>query len=528
MEELMITPLLLEAKEQNLTYNMLIKFIAVKIALIIVLALYSLALLFIFLYSITQAHLVVRYLKNRKKTPLGALSLNEKFLPYVTVQLPVYNEMYVVERLIDAVCSLDYPLDKLEIQVLDDSTDATTEIIANRVQFWKVTGVDIVQVTRQDRKGYKAGALEVGLETAKGEFIAIFDADFIPFKDFLNKTIPHFFQKNVGMVQTRWGHLNKHYSLLTRLQAFGLDAHFSVEQVGRNSGNCFINFNGTAGVWRKTCIIDSGNWQPDTLTEDLDLSYRAQLKNWKFVYLEDVESPAELPPIMSALKTQQYRWTKGGAEVARKQLGNVLRSDKSFKIKWHGVFHLLNSGVFVSVIACAILSVPLLFIKHYFPEFKQLFFIASFFLLSFFILAILYWVSTNHKSENKLKSALYFMRTFPIFLSVMMGLSLHNAIAVLEGYFGRKTPFVRTPKFNITDNKDLWESNPYISSQINVLTVTEGILSLYFLFAVMAAFQIGDYALLPFHLMLTFGFATVCYYSVFQSKMIKKIHTVNL
>ena len=330
------------------------------------------------------------------------------------------------------------------------------------------------------------------------------------------------------MVQTRWGHINKHYSLLTRLQAFGLDAHFSVEQVGRNSGNCFINFNGTAGVWRKSCIIDAGNWQPDTLTEDLDLSYRAQLKDWKFVYLEDVESPAELPPVMSALKTQQYRWTKGGAEVARKHLGNVLQSNKPFNIKWHGVFHLLNSGVFVSVIACAILSVPLLFIKHYFPEFKQLFFFASFFLLSFFILAILYWVSTNQKSENKLKSALYFIRTFPLFLSVMMGLSLHNAIAVLEGYFGKKTPFVRTPKFNIINNKDVWESNKYITSQINVLTVTEGILSLYFLFAVTVAFQIGDYALLPFHLMLTFGFATVCYYSVFQSKLIKKLQIINL
>jgi cellulose synthase/poly-beta-1,6-N-acetylglucosamine synthase-like glycosyltransferase len=225
--------------------------------LIIVLVVYMLALLFILTYSITQAHLVVRYLKARKKAQPRQLPFNEDFLPHVTVQLPVYNEMYVVERLIDAVCSFDYPLHKLEVQVLDDSTDLTIEIIAKRVQLWKEKGVDIVQVRRTNRKGYKAGALEAGLETAKGDLLAIFDADFVPLKNFLKKTIPIFWEANVGLVQTRWGHVNKDYSLLTKLQAFGLDAHFSVEQVGRNSGNCFINFNGTAGVWRKSCIIGS-------------------------------------------------------------------------------------------------------------------------------------------------------------------------------------------------------------------------------------------------------------------------------
>lgn len=494
----------------------------IKGALIIIIIVYSLALLFIFLYSLAQAHLVYRYLKNRKIK--NANTLEQKFysLPYVTVQLPVYNEMYVVERLIDAVCSFNYPIEKLEIQVLDDSTDESIDIIKKRVKQWKEKGIDIVQVRRTDRKGYKAGALEEGLETAKGEFIAIFDADFVPNPDFLQKTVSHFSDKNVGMVQTRWEHINKDYSLLTKLQAFGLDAHFSIEQVGRNSGNCFINFNGTAGIWRKSCIIDAGNWQPDTLTEDLDLSYRAQLKDWKFVYLEDVGSPAELPPVMSALKTQQYRWTKGGAEVAVKHLGNLLRSDKSLLVKGHGLFHLLNSGVFVSIITCAILSVPLLFIKQHFPEFKQLFLFASLFLLSFLILAVLYWISNSKSEENKSKSTFYFIRTFPVFLSVMMGLSLHNAIAVLEGYSGRKTPFIRTPKFNITNNSDSWKNNKYITRQINLLTITEGLLSFYFLFAVVKAFHIGDYGLLPFHIMLTFGFATVCYHSVFQSKMITK------
>lgn len=501
---------------------MLIKIIAIKIALIIVLALYTLALLFIFLYSIAQAHLVVRYLRDRKKIKNNPLQLKGKFFPHVTVQLPVYNELYVVERLIDSVASFDYPSDKLEIQVLDDSTDESVDIIAKRVKLWKDKGIDIVQVRRPNRIGFKAGALEEGLVTAKGEFIAIFDADFIPTEDFLQKTIPHFSNENIGMVQTRWEHINKDYSLLTKLQAFGLDAHFSIEQVGRNSGDCFINFNGTAGVWRKSCIIDAGNWQSDTLTEDLDLSYRAQIKNWKFVYLENVGSPAELPPVMSALKSQQYRWTKGGAEVAKKQLGNVLRSDKSLLIKLHGLFHLLNSAVFVSIITCAILSVPLLFMKQYFPEFKQLFLFASLFLLSFFILAVLYWISNNNRKGSNTKSTIYFIRTFPLFLSIMMGLSLHNAIAVLEGYFGKKTPFIRTPKFNIINNTDAWQSNKYITNQINALTVTEGLLSLYFLFGVVEAFFIGDYGLLPFHIMLTFGFATVCYYSVFQSKMIIK------
>ncbi len=505
---------------------MLTKIIAVKIALIIVLVLYTLALLFIFLYSIAQAHLVFRYLRDRKKIKNSPIEPKENVYPHVTVQLPVYNELYVVERLIDSVASFDYPSDKLEIQVLDDSTDESVDIIAKRVKLWQDKGIDIVQVRRPIRTGFKAGALVDGLITSKGEFIAIFDADFVPTKDFLQKTVPHFSDKNVGMVQTRWEHINKNYSLLTKLQAFGLDAHFSIEQVGRNSGNCFINFNGTAGIWRKSCIIDAGNWQPDTLTEDLDLSYRAQLKDWKFVYLEDVESPAELPPVMSALKSQQYRWTKGGAEVAVKQLRNVLRSNKPFLVKWHGLFHLLNSGVFVSIITCAILSVPLLFIKQYFPEFKQLFLFASLFLLSFFILAVLYWVSNSKQEKSKLKSTLYFIRTFPLFLSVMMGLSLHNAIAVLEGYFGKKTPFIRTPKFNIINNSDAWQSNKYITNQINALTLTEGLLSLYFLFAVVEAFYIGDYGLMPFHIMLTFGFATVCYYSVFQSVAVKRKYKI--
>lgn len=495
---------------------------------------YMIALIFIFLYSMAQADLLYRYVKtkNNKKgivlpssLSIGAVNFqwtferdgaNEGGAPIVTVQLPVYNELYVVERLIDAVAKFDYPKDKLEIQILDDSTDETTKIIQRKVKEWKEKGIDIVHLRREKREGFKAGALKYGLEKANGEFIAIFDADFIPFPDFIRKTIPYFNEEGIGMVQTRWEHINRNYSMLTYLQAFGLDAHFSVEQVGRNAGGSFINFNGTGGVWRKKCIMDAGNWESDTLTEDLDLSYRAQLKGWKFKYLEGVGSPAELPPIMSALKSQQYRWTKGGAETAKKHLVKVLLSDFPFSVKWHAFFHLLNSGVFISIIICAITSIPLLFLKPKFPQFKELFWFASLFLISFVIIATLYYVSSSSKFSNKFSGLIHFLSTFPLFLSVSMGLSLHNAIAVIEGYIGKKTPFIRTPKFNIQKSDDSWKGNKYLSKKINLLTIAEGLLALYFSYGIYQAFKINDYGLLPFHLMLSFGFGTVFYYSVFQ------------
>ncbi len=492
----------------------------IKIAVVLVLTLYTLSMLVIFLYSIAQAQLVYWYLKAKKANVPPLARLSEKSLPIVTVQLPVFNELYVVERLIDATVQLDYPQAKLEIQVLDDSTDETSEIIARKVAEWQLKGTDIKQVRRSNREGFKAGALKEGLATAKGVFIAIFDSDFLPAKDFLQKTIPHFHDKKTGMVQTRWAHLNQNYSLLTKAQAFMLDAHFSIEQTGRNQANYFINFNGTGGVWRKSCILDAGNWQHDTLTEDIDLSYRAQLKDWKFVYLENVDSPAELPPVMSAFKTQQYRWTKGGAETARKHFREILNSKKSFHVKWHGLVHLFNSAAFISIITSAILSVPMLVLKPHFPQYRDFFSIASLFLMSFGVLGILYWYSSLSRHKSKLKAMLYFFRTFPLFLSVMMGLSLHNTIAVVEGFLGKKTPFVRTPKFNIVHNKDSWHKNRYIAPlQVNWLNAFEGLLSLYFLTAVIMAFRQGDYSFLPFHLMLAFGFGIVCYYSVFQSQM---------
>lgn len=485
------------------------------ILMIAVLALYGIAVIFLFLYSVSQAFLVVKYLISKKKQQknLPAIAIEE--LPMVTIQLPVYNEKYVVERLIDAAVKMEYPSHKKQIQVLDDSTDETTELISKKIDSYRKLGIDILQIRRTVREGYKAGALKESLATATGEFIAIFDADFIPPTNFLIKALPHFNNVKIGMVQTRWEHINRDYSLLTDLQAFGLDAHFRVEQVGRNAGNCFMNFNGTGGVWRKECIVDSGNWEADTLTEDLDLSYRAQLKGWKFNYLEDVASPAELPPVMSALKSQQYRWTKGGAETARKHLKNVLKSDFPVLVKWQAVAHLLNSAVFISIILCALLSVPLLFIKQAWPQLGFFYKSGYLFIISFIIISATYLVTCIFNSEKKWKGILYFIRTFPLFLAMSMGLSLHHAIAVIEGYFGKKTPFIRTPKFNIENGSHSFKENKYAGSSITFIILLEGFIAIYFITAVYFGFHFHDYGMIAFHSMLTVGFSMVFYYSIF-------------
>ncbi len=476
---------------------------------LVVIILYCIALLLIFIFSLGQLHLTWHYLKDKKEVQSKVKPLTD--YPIVTVQLPVFNEKYVVERLIDAVCQFDYPKDKLEIQVLDDSTDETIEIIQKKVEEWSATGIDIKQVRRPDRKGFKAGALQYGMDISKGEFIAIFDADFLPQKDFLKNTLPSF-TKETGVVQTRWGHINKDYSILTELQAFGLDAHFSIEQVGRSHAGSFINFNGTGGVWRKACIYDAGGWSADTLTEDLDLSYRAQLKGWKFTYIENCVAPAELPVIMSAVKSQQYRWNKGAAETARKNLGKVLRSKLKMSNKFHAVFHLFNSSVFVCLLVASLLSIPMLFIKDANPELKILFDIGSIFLLGFFSIAFFYWIAAK---QSKMKNAgRHFLRVFPIFITVSMGLSLHNAFAVLEGLLGFKSDFIRTPKFNITKKSDTWKENTYIKPRINLLTLLEGLLSLYFIGGVVAGIYLHDWGLIIFHVMLALGFASVFYLSV--------------
>lgn len=487
----------------------------------LIIVVYTIALLLILLYALAQLNLLINYMASKKRKDSSELFdfSNPDEIPFVTIQLPVYNEMYVMERLLENIALIDYPKDKLEIQVLDDSTDETVATTAEHVRKLKATGLDIQHIRRTDRSGFKAGALKEGLKIAKGEFIAIFDADFLPQPNWLKLTIPYFKDKQIGVVQTRWGHINRNYSVLTKIQAFALDAHFTLEQVGRNSKGHFINFNGTAGVWRKACIIDAGNWEGDTLTEDLDLSYRAQLKNWKFKYLEDVETPAELPVVISAARSQQFRWNKGGAENFRKMMWRVLTAKNiSFKTKIHGILHLLNSTMFLNVFLVAVLSIPMLYIKNEYAHLRFYFYFMSFFVMSTVIFFVCYWLMYKQIYGNGFKNFFSYVVLFFTFFSIAMGFSLHNSIAVIEGHLGKRSEFVRTPKFNISTLKDSWKGNKYIRKKISLNVIFEGILMLYFGFGLYSAFivgdQGGDFGLFPFHLMLFSGFGYVFFKSL--------------
>lgn len=487
----------------------------------IIIIVYSTALIMIFMYALAQLNLLFNYLSAQKKqdqAPKFDLS-NPDEIPFVTIQLPVYNELYVMERLLENISKMEYPKNKLEIQVLDDSTDESFQVTANHIKVLQQSGLDIKHVLRDGRKNFKAGALKEGLKVAKGEYIAIFDADFMPKKDWLKRTIPYFKDPEVGVVQTRWSHINRNYSLLTKVQAFALDAHFSLEQVGRNTKGHFINFNGTAGVWRKKCIIDAGNWEGDTLTEDLDLSYRAQLKNWKFKYLEDVETPAELPVVISAARTQQFRWNKGGAENFRKMMWKILKNENiSAKTKVHGLLHLLNSTMFLNVLIVAVLSIPMLYIKNEYAHLKMYFYVMSFFVISTLIFFVCYWYMFKKTYGNSIKGFIQYIVMFITFFSIAMGFSLHNSIAVLEGHFGKRSEFIRTPKFNINSLKDSWKGNKYLKKNISLNVVFEGLLMLYFAFGMYSAFVVGDqggdFGLFPFHLMLFLGFGYVFFKSL--------------
>lgn len=478
-----------------------------------ILFIYFVCLLFIFVFSLAQLHLALVYLRSlQKKKAMHTPVLQLDTAPVVTVQLPVYNERYVAERLLNAVARLQYFSGKLQVQVLDDSSDETVQIIAQKVKELRKKGLDITHVRRTSRTGFKAGALQYGLGQARGEFIAIFDADFLPEKDFLLKTLPHFSNERYGVVQARWGHINQWFSLLTRLQAFGLDAHFTIEQTGRNRANSFINFNGTAGVWRKSCIEDAGGWHYDTLTEDLDLSYRAQLKGWQFIYLEDVVAPAELPVLMPAIKSQQYRWNKGAAESARKHLFSVLKAPVKLVNKIHAVFHLLNSSVFLFLLLGAVFSVPALFIKKQLPQTAIFIDAGSVFVIGFLGTGFFYWIAARQTVPEK--TWRYFLLHYPAFLVISMGLSLHNGLAVLEGWLGFKTPFVRTPKFNIQGLKGSWKGNVYINQKITWVNIAEALLAIYFTGGLVAGFMLKDGGLLLFHAMLATGFASIFVLSV--------------
>ena len=483
----------------------------------VIIGIYSLALILIFLYSLSQLNLLVNYLGQRRKqqdAPKFNL-MDPREIPYVTIQLPIYNEQYVVERLLENIAKLEYPKSKLEIQVLDDSTDDSVIQTAAKIAELRDTGLDIQHIRRENREGFKAGALKEGLQIAKGEFIAIFDADFLPDADWLKKTVPYFKDDEIGVVQTRWGHINRDYSTLTRIQAFALDAHFTLEQVGRNAKGHFINFNGTAGIWRKECILDAGNWEGDTLTEDLDLSYRAQLKNWKFKYLEDVETPAELPVAISASRAQQFRWNKGGAENFRKTVLSVIKARNiPLKTKFHGVMHLLNSSMFLCVFLVAILSIPMLYIKNSYGHLGWIFEVTSFFIVSTIILFICYWFTYKSIQGSGLDHFVDYIKLFFTFFSVALGFSLHNTVAVLEGHMGKRSEFVRTPKFNIQNLRDSWKGNKDLVKKLAPNTVLEFALMVYFLFGMYSAIPLNDFGLFPFHFMLFLGFGFVFFKSV--------------
>jgi cellulose synthase/poly-beta-1,6-N-acetylglucosamine synthase-like glycosyltransferase len=470
----------------------------------IVLAVYYVAAALVLLYSVLQFTLAIHYLRSRNRRPQAPPEPEP--WPHVTVQLPVYNELYVIGRLLDAIATIDYPKDRLQIQLIDDSTDESADVGAAKIEMLRRKGFEAVHIRRPARVGYKAGALQHALQTASGEFIAIFDADFIPQADFLKRTIPWFANTNVGVVQTRWSHLNRNYSLLTRLQALALDLHFSVEQRGRNSAGYFINFNGTAGVWRKTAIEDAGGWRDATLTEDLDLSYRAQLKGWKFQYLEELESPAELPMEINSLKSQQYRWNKGGAETARLMLPSIWRTQVPFMTKMHAAAHLLNSSVYLFVLLSCVLSVPFLFAQNALPSVD----LSAGYLLLLAFGFISFAFVTSIRTAGRAKT---YALEFPLFLSLSMGLSLHNAIAVFGGLIGRKSAFVRTPKFNLTATRS-WRLNKYLSRQVRPLAWLEGFMALYLAGGVVAGIQMGSLGLVPYHVMAASGFGVIFYYSL--------------
>jgi cellulose synthase/poly-beta-1,6-N-acetylglucosamine synthase-like glycosyltransferase len=468
--------------------------------------LYFLGMGFIFLYSLAQGQLLVHFFKFRK---------TEKQVPYlipnpwpkVTVQLPIYNELYVVERLIDAVAQLNYPSDLLQIQILDDSTDQTSELIQAKLLAYP--SVNFQYIHRTNRQGFKAGALREALPSAEGEFVAIFDADFVPDPDFLIKALPYFSSPQVGMVQSRWTHLNQNYSILTQLQAFALDAHFLIEQSGRNQQGAFINFNGTAGIWRKSCILDAGNWEEDTLTEDLDLSYRAQRKGWKFVYRPEIESPAELPPILSAIKSQQFRWTKGGAECAVKHAGKVLKENHPMGIKLHAFAHLFNSTIFIAILMTSFCSIGLWWGVQLKLIPLELFWASAISMIGFVLVAGVYLVSYLTAQQYSWKSIVGAVWKLPLFFSVSMGLALHNSQAVLEGLTGKKSPFIRTPKFNLEAGSVSLQANAYRLRALPMSTWLEGGMGLLFGGMVVLGIVKGNFLFLHFHVLLALGYSLV-------------------
>ncbi len=466
------------------------------------------------IYSLVEFMLLLNFLFRKNVHP----KKEWEELPHVTIQLPMYNESYVVERLIDHIVTLNYPKDKLEIQVLDDSTDDTVDKAKAKVDHYQQQGIDIQYIQREDRVGFKAGALDYGLKTAKGEFVAIFDADFLPDVDFLMDAMPYFSHEKVGVVQSRWTYLNDNYSFLTRLQTVILNTHFSVEQGGRNASGAYINFNGTAGIWRKSCIADAGGWQADTLTEDLDLSFRAQIKGWKFAYVREIESPSELPVTLPAYRAQQFRWSKGAAECVRKNVSALIKDKRpSAWAKMVGSFHLLNSSVYLIVVLFILMSFPVSLAVNELPKDSWIFYLFPVFLSTNILLLLVFAGGNISSAKNKLLGVISFPFIFISFLIVNMGMSVYMALGVMEGYLGKKSEFVRTPKFNITAQKTKRERKKYNRIQITPLLLIESVFLAYGVFQVVYHLETTNIPMILFSAAFTIGFAYNVFATVYYS-----------
>jgi cellulose synthase/poly-beta-1,6-N-acetylglucosamine synthase-like glycosyltransferase len=486
----------------------------------ILLFFYLFALFSLFVYGINCYFLMIYYRINLPKARQRDQDLKKRFLktlpqhgwPRVTIQLPIYNELYVAERLTKSACQIDYPRELLEIQVLDDSTDDTAEIVAEVVGKHRKQGSDIVHLHRDVRTGFKAGALKEGLKSAKGDFIAIFDADFVPSLNFLRETIPYFVDPELGMVQTRWGHLNCDYSMLTRAQSMGIDGHFAVEQAARAWGGLFMNFNGTAGIWRKQTILDAGGWQADTLTEDLDLSYRAQLEGWKLDFAPGVVCPAELPVTINAFKTQQHRWAKGSIQTAKKNLGKLFKAKLPLLVKIQSFLHLTHYMVHPLMIVVVLASIPMLFTKWFFlsPSYPLSFFIL--FCLATFGPSSMYIFSQRILYPDWKKRFKY----LPFLMCLGTGISVNNTKAIFEALFGLQSDFIRTPKYGIERKEDTWYGKLY-TIPFSFISLVELFLGLYSLACLLLFLLFSKYFISPFLLIYSAGFLYVFSLSVMRA-----------
>jgi len=481
-------------------------------------ALYLVILVALAVYGFHRSSLVFLYYRHRDKQPVENGRFSE--LPAVTVQLPLFNEMYVVERLLDSVAAIHYPRDRFQIQVLDDSTDETRDICRHKIEqlVRRHPDLDIEYVHRKVRTGFKAGALENGLRSAKGELVLIFDADFVPNPDILERTVHHFLDPKVAVVQCRWEHINRDFSALTEAQALMLNGHFVMEHAGRNRSGRFFNFNGTAGVWRRAAIVDAGGWQHDTLTEDMDLSYRAQLRGWRFVYLPEIAAPAELPVEMSAFKAQQFRWAKGSIQVARKLLPRILTSDVTFAQKAEAFFHLTNNFAYPLLLLLSLLLLPNLVFRTTHGVREVLMIDLPLFFGTTLSIASFYLASEREvarMSGDRTRSTWSTLGQLPLVLSLGIGLCVNQTRAVFEAVFGRDTEFVRTPKHGICGKLETWSGKKYRAAK-SLTPFFEMLMAAYFVVAVHIAVKNGHYVSVPFLMLFLFGFSYVGVVSAWQ------------